>query len=157
MVDQSLGPVLFCLLGTGHWSMIFTWQTGCDEMQSTQEFQGSQQFHWPSTSCLCTTHTSGAQNAAWSVNEKSGELPTVAHSLDTCPVLLILEHLPVPQRSYSRSLGRNELGRGEMVRGPGNAVMSPCDGFLRDSPTMSTCSPLAKAGLHMLPRLMEVG
>lgn len=27
VVDQSLGPVLFCLLGMGHWPMVFTLQT----------------------------------------------------------------------------------------------------------------------------------
>lgn len=123
----------------------------------SRNFQGSRRFHWSSTNCLCITHKSGAQKAAWSVHEKSGTLPTVAHSLDTRPVLLVLKQLPMPQLSYSRSLGRHELRRGEMVKRPRKVVTSPCGGFLRDPLAMSTCTSLAKAGLHMLPRLTEAG
>lgn len=127
------------------------------EMWSTQEFQGSKRSHCSIYELLMHHAYIWCPNAVWFVNEKSGELPAVAHSLDTNPVLLVLKQLPMPQLSYSHSLDRNELGRGETVIEPGKVVMSPRDGFLRDPPAMSSWTSLAKAGLHMLPRLMEAG
>lgn len=84
------------------------------------------------------THKSGAPSAVWSpVNEKFGGLPTVAHR-PRCQLHAwhAKADAKAPAIIFTFFLGRQEPGRGKMVRGTRNVTLFLCNGFPRDRPAL---------------------